>query len=483
MTTRWTRRRFIQAAGVGLGAGMGATLLPLIPKGAATDGFPLRLVLLTNGNGVIFNDWRPTGGETDFELSPILGPLERHRDNLLILDGVDNDAALSNDGVQVHKDPSIESSSHHSHAILFTGRNLTHGPYTISNVSSGQGPSVDHVIAEHIGGETPRQLVHVGMGDSFGLGSLDPRHKAFYRAANSPHDLITNPVSLFDHLFAGVDGASSGAAEAAARRRAERRSVLDVVSGELGRVRGEIPTSERPLVDAHLAAIRDIERRLSGEVATCVTPEAPPTRFDRLWPENDDIPAFVDMQFDLVAAALRCDVTRVVGMQYGHEGGGEVFTWLPTWTSRANQHSQGHENTTEARRMLSDAGRYHTTKFAYFLDRLREVPEGSGTLLDNTVVVWAHPLTEGWTHANRNIPLVIAAGRNTPFRTGRLVRWGDYFRSSEGTMVSGGGSRKLYRGGVSMSSLLVTLCRAFGLTGIDSFGDGPAGSLDEDLLA
>jgi hypothetical protein len=385
----------------------------------------------------------------------------------------------------VLRDPDIGSHSHHSQALLFSCRNLVAGPYTGANVSGGQGPSVDHVIAEAVSSETPRRLVHVGMGWAGRLnGSADPRGRAHYRAANEPYTLIASPSELFVHLFEGLEGSSSAAAESAARRRAQRQSVLDALRGALGRVRGQLPSAEQPLFDEHLGAIRDIERRLEASAASmCVTPDAPGTAFDARVPEFAQIPAYVDMQFDIAAAALRCDVSRVLAMQFSFEGAPEQMPWLPSWEGRSDgMHESGHQNTPEARIALRDAGRWQTEKFAELVDRLKAIPEGTGTLLDNTIVVWAMSNNEGVLHANRNAPVVIATGSNTGFRTGRCVRYGDYFRGPEGTLVSGGGSRKIYRGGRSMSDFLVTLCHAMGLPSIDSFGDMPAGNLDGDLL-
>jgi hypothetical protein len=487
MSHPWTRRRFLAAAGIGAGVGLGTTLLPFIPKSAAEDGFPRRVLLFSTGNGTIMNDWRPPGGETDYRLSTILEPLARHRDDIAILDGIDNDAGLSNDGVTVPRDPGLEGThSHQAQAILFTCHNLVAGRYTGHQVSGGQGPSVDHVIAQAVGSETPRRLVHVGMGRAGRAnGSADPRGRAHYRAANEPYELISSPSELFEHLFDGLETGSAASMEAAMRRRMQRQSVLDAVRGELGRVRDQLPVEERPLFEEHLGAIRDIETRLGASAAgTCALPDAPGGMFDAREPEDAQIPAYFDMQLDIVTAAMRCDLSRIFCLQFSGEGAPENMPWLPSWAGRTvGMHESGHQNTPEARVALRDAGTWLTEKFAELLDRLKAIPEGSGSLLDNTVVIWAMSNNEGSLHANRNVPVVVANGRTGPFRTGRCVRWGDYFRGPDGTLQSGGGSRKVYRGGKSMAHLWVTLCHVMGLPEMDRFGDMPPGDLDEELLA
>jgi hypothetical protein len=293
----------MRAAGVSAAAG----LLPFVPRSIADAGSgPRRLVLVTHGNGTDLTRWRPSGGETDFELSYILEPFAPHRDRLLVLDGLDNEAIADADRRGI---------GHDGISTLWTGLELPEGEFGDKHVGWPTGPSVDHVIGERIGGATRFPAYYFGTSGSQ-VGPQGPIRTAHHRGPDQPVQTQNYPARAFDELFAGV----AGDAAEAARIRARQESVLDLVGGELTRIRAELPAVDRDRMDAHLDGIRRLEERIAAGGAACITPERP---YDFTYEEQDsseNLPWVSDVQLDLLVQTLACDLTRVACFQWGGEG-------------------------------------------------------------------------------------------------------------------------------------------------------------------
>ena len=458
---RWTRRCFLRAAGIGAA---GAGLLPFVPRSIAdaAEG-PKRLVLVTHGNGVDLTRWRPTGGETDFALSYILEPFEPYRDWLLVLDGLDNEAIAPSDRRGV---------GHDGMSTLWTGLELPAGEFGDKHVGWPVGPSIDHVVAERIGAETRYPAYYFGTSGS-GVTAEGPIRTAHHRGSNEPIQTQNYPARAFDDLFGGVVGDDP----AAARLRARRQSVLDAVTGELGRLRGELPAGDRDCLDAHLDGVRRIEERLAAAASLCVAPERP---YDFTYAEQDDsesLPHLSDLQLEIMAHALACDLTRVACLQWGGEGSTGTGSFLDDlgYERFGGIHTQSHEmnyTTTEgmglsdadvsrARQNMANLNRWRAqTLVSGLLDRL--APE----VRDNTLLVWGSAMCEGGCHSNRNIPVVVIQGSGFDyFSTGRYLRWGEF----DPLTAYNGFNR--YSGGTPMNKMLVSIGQAMGLSDIGTFGE------------
>ena len=464
---KWNRRAFLRAAGVGASAAALAPFLPL-PQAEGAAG-PRRMIIITGGQGTDMSRWRPSGTETDFVLSEILDPLVAYQDRMIVLDGVDNEAAIQGD-----------FGGHFGMSTLWTGMPVMSGPLRDEGVSWPQGPSVDRLISAHVHAGTTRDAFYWGTWPaSLSGGNQGPNGIAHHRGPDSPIEPELFPARAFDRMFAGVTGDEAEIA----RRRFERQSVIDVVNGDLGRIRSELPEVDRDRMDAHLAGIRRLEERLAELHPVCTVPPVPGEHTESEVRNYDNHPMFTDLQFELMAHALACDLTRVACFQWPHSEGRGSFMPSVGYREFGSFHARAHQmsyeevggevvtdtDRIEARRDVANLTRYRSEAIASLLDRM--LPEVRACSL----LVWGSEMSEGGTHSNRNIPLVMVQGQDLDyFSAGRYLQWGDYdpyTRYRNGT----------YYGGQPMNKVLVSMCQAMGMSDVTQVGlpEIEAGELTE----
>jgi len=427
---RLSRRQLLQHLGVGAAA---APFLPLLRARGQDALYPKRLVLFYTPHGTVYENWKPNGGERDFSLSPILGSLERHRDRLNVLDG------LRIQHSRVPAPPHTEGMG-----LVWTGSHLGQGntfmiqDYPIDWV---EGPSVDQVVAQRIGGETAYRSLELGVKSA----GSSPTSRMIYAGARQPVQPEADPARAFDRLFGGaVPGSAPDPAVVARMQR--RASVLDVVAGQLTALQPRVARDDRLKIDAHLTALRALEQRTMYQPATC----APPERGSA-----DDIPRLLELQTDLLVSALACDRTRVASIQlrFG-DNDNDPYTWLGIQRGHHDISHDGDSNVT-SRAELTSIYTWYADRFAELLDKLAAVEEGAGgTLLDNTLVVWGSEIGKGNSHAFERVPFVLAGAAGGSLPTGRYLQYAD----------------------VPHNRLLVSICHALGLADIDQFGTTDEGS-------
>lgn len=442
-TPKFSRRRLLG------GLGVSAAMLPLLPifeseSEAGQLGAPKRLILLTTPNGTVLEDWRPSGTENNFTLGPILAPLADYQDRMLVLDGIDEVAVGTG-----------ASKGHDALSTLWVGSGLLSDPSNECGCGFSTGASVDQAVAAEIGASNLLRSIQVGVG----LNNNSARGRTFHAGENQPMPLVNDPVALFDQIFGELNLDPA----AADKRRGERQSVIDLFKDEMVGVEASLGAADRIKLEQHLDAVHTLEQRLYVEVgANCVIPDEP----DYLAPtDNDNLPQLTDNQFDLITAALSCDVTRVVGLQWGREGSTGRASWLG---HGSGIHTTSHDNSAAGRTAMRDLNTWFSEKLAALMGRLAAVPEGDGTMLDNTLIVWAMPISQGWTHSNYNIPVVMFEGPGGHFQTGRYLRFGDYDGASPPYHDA--------HGGEPMNKVLVSICHAMGLSDVDTYGDPSLGS-------
>lgn len=421
MRRRLGRRAFLR------GLGLGAAALPFVPwldVHADAAGPPRRIVFFFSSNGTIRESWLPTTSGGALALSPILSPLEKHKERLLVIDG------LCHRVVMEKGDRSGHSAGMNT---ALTGRKAHQtDPAKQPLRSLATGISLDQYLGQKIGKETKLRSIELGvevqpfMEDTACLAYANPL---------SPIYPENSPFAAFSRLFKGYSDPAAPAAPdpKVVERKRDQSRVLDAVSGELRTLRAALPTSDRAKVEAHLDAIDALEHSLSTGVGAaapqCVKPElgAP----IEVW-DNANIPAIAKMQIDLAVTALACDLTRVATVQFGTAGAGHRFLWLgkefendpalPAGDGATGFHALAHhDQEPAARAKLVRIHTWYAQQFAYLLDRLAAIPEGSGSMLDNTVVAWVNELGDGGAHSHEQIPFVLAGNANGYFKTGQLV--------------------------------------------------------------
>ncbi len=423
-----SRRGFL--GGVGLAA-IAAPFLGLPRAARAASGRTARrLVVFFSPNGTIHRHWRPSGmGPTfDFPAGSILEPLAAHRSSLIVCDGIDF-AGVSNHEAGMQ-------------AMLTGGGDAG---------SATGGLSLDQYVASKIGGDSRFESLELGVHTSAWGQNVQTRMS--YRGPGVFVPPSDDPRAAFSRVFGDVSPTPGAVDHALARR----RSVIDLVRGELGALQRTLGTDEKRKLDLHLEALRRVELGLGGggsAVGGCGMPPAPSGGDPQA---NDDFPVTGKQQMDLLVAALACGATKVGSIQWSHT----VSPIVPTWLGlRDGHHSLSHMDDGNAAGVADfvTVERWFAEQFGYLLTQLAAAPDAAGgTLLDSTLVVWCKELGDGRLHDCVSVPWVLAGGG--VFQTGRYLQ----------------------AGGAPHQKLLVSICQAMGLDnqtfGDASRGTGPLGGL------
>jgi hypothetical protein len=428
------RRALLRGA---LGAAIGLPFLNVMARDAGAAPFPKRLVIFFSANGTIPEAWTPGGSEQNFTLGPILTPLAPYKEKILVLDDVDNVAARNGpgDGHQTGMGCMLTGTE------LLEGTEFCEGDCSdpTQTVGWGGGISVDQHIAKKVGGSTKFGSLEFGVQ----VQSSDIWSAMSYAGPDQPIPPEDDPRQAFDRIFGELTQDPLGLK----KRKDMRRSVLDQVSADFRRLDARLGAEDRKKLANHLTSVREIEKRLDagGELGgACELPS--PGNIEDIY-ESENFPAIGKLQMDLLVMALACDLTRVTSIQWARSVSNKQFSWLGI---PEGHHDLSHvgDSDQNARNKLIKINTWYAEQFAYLLGALDAVPEGDGTLLDNTAVLWCNELGVGNSHTRDDIPFVLAGSCGGYFRTGRYLKYD----------------------GAPHNNLLLSLCHAMGVEG-SSFGN------------
>jgi len=415
--------------------------LPTLPAGR--EELPTRLVVFFSANGTFHQRWRPDGKGRNFTIPDdgILTPLRDWKDDLIVVDGIDMRSTNS--------DP-LGSSHMKGMSHMLTGAYLRDtGKFDANQGSDAgypDGKSVDQYIAEKV--NRNRRFKSL----TFGVKAGDPnnKHRMCYSAPGEPVHPIQDPFEAFSRIFE-----ENGASQRQMQHLLEqRKSVLDFVQQDLEEVEQQVSSRDRRRLNKHLSSVRELERQLmTGDDRgnACEKPNKG-GRFDAR--KNSNFPKTGQLMMDMIAGAFKCDLTRVASLQWDHGVGDVKHKWIGVDKGHHEMSHRMHPNEED----LVAVNRWYARQFAYLMEKLDSVPEGDGTMLDNTVMVWVNDLGNGQFHDRKNIPIVIGGGGGGDLDTGRYL--------------------KVDR---PHNDLLVSLCRSMGVQtdsfGIDKFNNGPIEAL------
>jgi hypothetical protein len=410
--TRLSRRNLL--------AGLGASgmLLPLLNAqtthaGPMGDGWPKRLIVVVSPNGVLPQTWFPLGTGTDYSLPESTQPLDPYKQDLIFLKGV-NIQSFNDDGAAGNIQGGYNA--HYAGPALLSG--ATYQPVGDKNVPTVI--TLDHYIANAIAAQAAlpfRTLTLAGWYAGYDLHSY-----ISFSEPTVPSVPEGSPYKLFETLFA------SGMLDALDLKdlRARRASILDFVGKDLERFGGRLGTDDRIKVEAHLAAIRAIEQQNSGDSgASCMPPNMVADLDPGKW---ENAPDLFRMQMDMMVAALACDQTRVITFHMDSQGDGGRWSWMgpefqepgDTYPDRSHHDVTHHENDDDAHRQRKTlAEQWYMQQLAYLIGRLKAVPEGTGSLLDHTAVMYINQMGSGSGHHTNSNPIVIAGSCGGYLKTGQ----------------------------------------------------------------
>jgi hypothetical protein len=385
---------------------------------------PKRFGVFFGPNGVISANWKPTGGATDFVLSAALQPLAQHRDDLVVLGGIDVETSYMQSG-----NPHDLAMAHMLTAMRMKVNSTGRGGHVINGTAGGR--SIDQAIAAGIGGGTKLKSLELGVESTTSV--LEPMVlRMSYAGPDDPRTPLDEPKQAFVRLF----GDTSVAQTEIEKLHKKRASVLDAVLGEFRAVDATLGYDDRQRLERHASAIRDLENQLSSlggsDKALCKAPPAPTVTaelVDCVVNEHSATPmnakclaSFEEIgkaQMDLMVLAFACDLSRVVTLQ---------------WSTAESTTVHSHAGVTgEHHRMSHDLGTYgdqlkkvdtwFAEQFAYLLSEMKKVDEGDKTLLDNSLIFFPNELSQGESHDRRDMPYLLAGKAGGQLQTGRYVKY------------------------------------------------------------
>ncbi len=416
MRSQLPRRTFLR----GVGAAMSLPLLEaMIPGGdfalpralaagtnPASGPLPVRMAFVFFPNGAIMPSWTPKDDGRSFTFSETLAPLEKLRDDILVVSGLAQDnGRAKGDGPGDHA---------RSAASFLTGAH----PFKTSGENISVGMSVDQAAAQQIGERTKLPSLEIGIERGRNAGNCDSGYSCAYsnnvswKSATTPMAKEINPRLVFERLFG-----TGQRDERAARRELYRKSILDAVAGDARELQGRLGKTDRRKLDEYFTSVRELEERIvrAEKLAEQQRPD---------FKVPDGVPGNLDehirLVYDLLALAFRTDTTRVATYMLANEGSNRSY---PQVGVTDGHHSLSHhQNKDEPIAKIRKIDQYLVKHFAYFVEKLKSIPEGTGTLLDNCMVLYGSGLGDGNRHDHHDLPVVLAGRAGGTIATGRHVR-------------------------------------------------------------
>ena len=390
------RRTFLKGLGTAVALPMLDAMTPAF-AGAAASGGPTRLAFIYVPNGVTLDQWTPAGVGRSFEFTRILKPLEPFRDRTMVLTGLaQQNANQLGDGPGDHA---------RAAACYLTGVH----PKKTAGADIQAGISVDQIAAASIGTETRFPSIELGCDDSRTVGNCDSGYSCAYtnsvswRSPSSPMPPETNPRLAFERLFGGLDAGLD--AETRARRRRQRRSILDLVADRTTSLVSTLGPSDRRKIDEYLTSVREIERRIqvAEQDAREVTPD-----FEMPSGVPVAFAEYASLMYDIQAVAFQADLTRVATLMIGREG--SLRTYPEIGVPDPHHPLTHHRNNPEWIEKITKVNTFHMELFAKFVGKLRAMPDGDGTVLDHSILVYGSGISDGDKHTHEDLPVLLVGG-------------------------------------------------------------------------
>jgi hypothetical protein len=405
---RMSRRTVLR----GLGAAVALPVLDgMVPAfaSAPTSKPALRLSFVYAPNGMIMPHWTPSAEGTGFDFPSILEPLTPLRDNIQVLSGLQHSTARP-----LPEDKDTDDAPHERAGCTYlTGIHpKREGPL---------GVSVDQLAADELGKQTQLASLELGLQDNDVVGQCEKGWNCAvlrtlsWRTPTTPLPMENRPRAVFERLFGDSDSTDP------AQRRAQieqDRSLLDSVADAASRMINTLGPSDRGKVSEYLDAIRDIERRIrlaetqsSQQLPVLVRPAGVPDSFE----------TYAKLMFDLNVLAYQSDLTRVSTFMMGREQSDRSFPEIGI--PDAHHALTHHQNDPVKIGKVIQINTFHSKLFAYFLDKMRSTPDGDGSLLDHTMIVYGSCISDGNRHLYEDLPVLLAGGSACQIKGGSHVRY------------------------------------------------------------
>jgi len=461
MNKKWeiSRRRMLKGLGVCISLPLLEAMVPSsvlsTPLSNTLTKAPKRVAFLFSPNGVCPGKWSPQGIGKQFALSPILSPLAEYQQDIQVLQQLMN--KYSTYGVEGH---------HTKTGNFLTSLEITR---TIgSNVNVG-GPSIDQLIAQQVGKDTiiPSLVYGVdritsGVCTSTGITRLYGSYIS-WETATRPAAKEINPRFAFDRMFRTVVPRQNAKPE-----NPLKGSILDAVQDDAKALQKNLGIADQNKLAEYLESIRSVEMRLGNKAQmkdfeSRISPSMKKelaqmdVRIDEYidLEEGMDITEKVRLMLDLIVLAFWSDASRVGTFMFGNAASGRNFSFLEGVKDSFHSISH-HQDDPRRMRQYELINTWHMEQVAYFLGKLKSIPEGDGTLLDHSMVMYGSGLRNGNRHAEENLPIVLAGGGGGSLNRGQHIHFAEE---------------------TPLANLYLTMGQLMGLE-LDQFGDA-TGTLGE----
>ena len=387
------RRTFLRGIGATLSLPLLEAMVPALTATAQTAANPRRRFgAVYIPHGVIMDQWTPATEGADFAFMPIMKPLEPFRQQVVVVSNLDR------------PEEGFDTNHAGAPASWLTGV----APKRTDGPDFQLGITIDQVIAKHIGQDTTFPSLEVATEDFTALlGSCAPGYSCAYantlswQGPTTPLPMEINPRVLFERMFGGGDTPEQRRA-----RMREDRSILDLVREDLTDLERGIGAPDRARLEEYLQHIREVERRIQRAAeqadSALAVPAAPigvPDSFDE----------HVALLFELLALAFEADLSRVFTFMMARELSQRTYPHLNV--TLPHHMISHHANNPERIAAHARVNTYHLGLFATFLERLRATPDGDGSLLDHTMLLYGSGMGNGNVHAPYPLPLVVVGGK------------------------------------------------------------------------
>lgn len=368
---------------------------------------PLRAAWLYIPNGVNVDEWFPSGEGKNYTLSNSLKSIEKHRADFTVVSG------LMQDWAHAHGN----GGGDHARAVatFLTGCM----PKKTAGADIHLGISVDQIAANKIGHLTRLPSLELSTDGQRSSGKCDSGYSCAYqfnlawKNETMPMAPEMDPRLVFERLF-GL-GAASGDSASARRMQRMQKSILDTVLDEARSLQGKVSSHDRRKIDEYFAAVRDIETRI--ERAEKFRAEMPDVKIPEGVPEGYE--DHIRAMFDLLVLAFQTDTTRISTFMLAHDGSNRSFPEIGV--PDAHHYLSHHQSDPQKLAKIARIDQFYLRQFGYFLDKMKSIQEGDGTLLDHSMIVFGGAIGDGNRHNHNNLPILLAGGGNGTITHGKRL--------------------------------------------------------------
>ena len=422
------RRTFLRGMGTAVALPLLDAMVPAMTALAATPAKPVRrLGFVYIPMGAYMPEWTPAADGPLTELPPILRSLTPYKDRLTVLTNLELKNGYS---------PGNHATANSSFLSAAKAKMTEGSDYELAT-------TVDQVAAKHIGKETALPSLELGMDLLTTVGNCDNGFACVYQnnlswsSPTTPLPAEAHPRNVFERLFG--DG---GSASERRRELQKNASILDWVTADLAHLQGKLGAGDRTKLNEYLDTIREVERRI--QKAEKQTSESPLPDVDRPVGVPASYGDHAKLMWDLQALALQGDITRVITFQLAREA--STRTYPEAGVSDPHHPVSHHQKDPEKLAKLAKINAYHVSLFAYFLEKLKAIPDGDGSLLDHTMYLFGSGMGDPDAHDHMNLPIIVAGGG------GGRVRGGKHLRYKESTPLANVHLTLLHNVGVKLES-------------------------------